>query len=472
MLFAQRSLRFTADTRITKEAENLMDMSYYQQAYLKLNSYLNNFRQDNKDKQVFEYQSACHDYLLCALKLDKPDAEANLIRFVQETPFTTLRQTGSFELGKYAYEHNRFDAAIRYYEAVGIELLTNQELIQRNFELGYSYLVTGQLDKVEPYFQSAKSIPGEYFKPGNYYHGLLAYYKKNYKEARESFIAVKEDERYKKIIPFYLTEIDYMSGEKEKALTAALQYLTSEDKLYYENELNQMVAQIYCEKEDYANAELYYTHYISKAKSVRDEDYFKLGYCQYAQGKTSDAITHLEMVSKNSVELSQHSEYLLAICYLKTDQKEKAVRSLEKYRALTGTNTSPEYGLKIQSLLDILPSAGRKYKTRFLVKQQEQLVPIHQHEIAYFFTTNELVCLVRNDNRQFLVDYRLEELEKLLDPAHFFRLNRQYIAALPAVQKIHTYFNGKLKLELFPEPSHEILISREKAPSFKEWIEG
>ncbi|GBL34847.1 hypothetical protein EMGBS15_04420 [Filimonas sp.] len=335
MLFAQRSLRFTADTRNTKEAANLMDMSYYQQAYLKLNSYLNNFRHDNKDKQVFDYQSACHNYLLCALKLDKPDAEANLIRFVEETPFTTLRQTGSFELGKYSYEHNRFDAAIRYYEAVGIELLTNQELIQRNFELGYSYLVTGQLDKVEPYFQSAKSIPGEYFKPGNYYHGLLAYYKKNYKEARESFIAVKEDERYKKIIPFYLTEIDYMSGEKEKALTAALQYLRSDDKLYYENELNQMVAQIYCEKEDYANAELYYTHFISKAKSVRDEDYFKLGYCQYAQGKTSDAITHLDMVSKNSVELSQHSKYLLAICYLKTNQKEKAVRSLEKYRALT-----------------------------------------------------------------------------------------------------------------------------------------
>lgn len=157
---------------------------------------------------------------------------------------------------------------------------------------------------------------------------------------------------------------------------------------------------------------------------------------------------------------------------LKPIKPQELTAAIEKYRALTGTNTSPEYGLKIQSLLDILPSAGRKFKTRFLVKQQEQLVPIHQHEIAYFFTTNELVCLVRNDNRQFLVDYRLEELEKLLDPAHFFRLNRQYIAALPAVQKIHTYFNGKLKLELFPEPSHEILISREKAPTFKEWIEG
>ena len=75
------------------------------------------------------------------------------------------------------------------------------------------------------------------------------------------------------------------------------------------------------------------------------------------------------------------------------------------------------------------------------------------------------------DNRQFLVDYTLEELEKLLDPTFFFRLNRQYIATLPAVQKIHTYFNGKLKLELKPEAAQEIFISREKAPFFKEWLE-
>lgn len=157
---------------------------------------------------------------------------------------------------------------------------------------------------------------------------------------------------------------------------------------------------------------------------------------------------------------------------LKPIKPQELTAAIEKYRALTGSHSAQEYSLKIQSLLDSLPMAGRKYKTRFLVKQQEQLVPIHQHEIAYFFTTNELVCLVRYDNRQFLVDYTLEELEKLLDPSHFFRLNRQYIAALSAVKHIHTYFNGKLKLDLHPEPMQEILISREKAPAFKEWVEG
>jgi len=157
---------------------------------------------------------------------------------------------------------------------------------------------------------------------------------------------------------------------------------------------------------------------------------------------------------------------------LKPIKPYELVAAINKFKETQVAFSANDYTLKMQSLLDSLPMAGRKYKTRFLVQQQGQLLPIPQEQIAYFFTANEMVCLVRSDNRQFLVNYTLEELEKLLNPAYFYRLNRQYIAALPAVQKIHTYFNGKLKLELHPEPSHEILISREKAPFFKEWIEG
>jgi DNA-binding LytR/AlgR family response regulator len=157
---------------------------------------------------------------------------------------------------------------------------------------------------------------------------------------------------------------------------------------------------------------------------------------------------------------------------LKPIKPQELAVAIEKFKQMQGVFSGLDYTLKIQSLLDALPMSGRKFKTRFLVQQQEQLLPISQEEIAYFFTANEMVCLVRNDNRQFLVDYTLEELEKMLDPAHFFRLNRQYIAAMPAVQKIHSYFNGKLKIELKPESLQEVLVSREKAPFFKEWIEG
>ena len=130
------------------------------------------------------------------------------------------------------------------------------------------------------------------------------------------------------------------------------------------------------------------------------------------------------------------------------------------------------YSRKMEALLEALPMTSQKYKNRLLVKQNEQLLPISKEEMAYFYSTNGLVCLVRRDGKQFMVDYTLEELEKRLDPTCFFRLNRQFIASLPSIAGIHTYFNGKLKLVLQPDIAEEVLVSRGKASVFKEWVEG
>lgn len=155
---------------------------------------------------------------------------------------------------------------------------------------------------------------------------------------------------------------------------------------------------------------------------------------------------------------------------LKPIKAHELTTAIEKFKESQPTFLAKEYSAKIQSLLESLPHTKTKYKTRFLVQQQDQLIPVAQHEIAYFFTANENVCLIKNDNKQFLVDYTLEELEKTLDPKFFFRINRQYISTMSAVKKIHPHFNGKLKLILSPEPNEEVLVSREKAQLFKDWI--
>ena len=122
----------------------------------------------------------------------------------------------------------------------------------------------------------------------------------------------------------------------------------------------------------------------------------------------------------------------------------------------------------IEHLLDAL----RPYKTRFLVRQGEQLLPLPVAEAAWFLSRHETVTLVATDGRRFVLDYTLEQLEALLDPARFFRLNRQLIAQLPAVRRLHPHFGGKLLVDLHPAPTEEILVSREKAPALKAWLEG
>jgi len=147
-------------------------------------------------------------------------------------------------------------------------------------------------------------------------------------------------------------------------------------------------------------------------------------------------------------------------------------RAIDKYKNFKGDFSPQVYSQKIDSLIKSLEIRNRTHKMRFLVKNGEQLIPIHQEQIAYFYTANEMACLVGCDGRQFLIDHTLEELESMIDPLCFFRLNRQFIARVTAIQRIHSYFNGKLKIDLRPETAQEVLVSREKASAFKAWLDG
>jgi len=124
-----------------------------------------------------------------------------------------------------------------------------------------------------------------------------------------------------------------------------------------------------------------------------------------------------------------------------------------------------------QLLAQLSPPAPARYQQRFLVAAGEQLLPVPVTDIAYCFTQHELVYLVRHDGRRFPLDYKLEKLESLLDPAAFFRLNRQYLTSLPALAKIYTHYAGKLKVELHPARPEAILVSRDRAPLLKHWLE-
>ncbi|MCE7060851.1 LytTR family DNA-binding domain-containing protein [Dyadobacter sp. CY343] len=157
---------------------------------------------------------------------------------------------------------------------------------------------------------------------------------------------------------------------------------------------------------------------------------------------------------------------------LKPIKAPELAEAIRKYEVIREDFSPKAYARKVETLLDSLNFSKKPYKTRFLVKNGEQLIPVNQELVAYFYTANEMSCLVANDGRQYLVDYKLEELEALVDPLSFFRLNRQFIARIDAINKIHTYFNGKLKIELRPQMPQEVIVSREKAPAFKAWLES
>ncbi|WP_299456997.1 LytTR family DNA-binding domain-containing protein [uncultured Microscilla sp.] len=137
-------------------------------------------------------------------------------------------------------------------------------------------------------------------------------------------------------------------------------------------------------------------------------------------------------------------------------------------------NPTPAMAAQMTSLLEQFKHLKQEdYKTRFLVKAGNKLIPILSNQIAYFYK-DDLVFLLTQDNKKYHVNYSLDEMERMLDPRLFFRANRQFMVNVQAIESIHPYFKGKLKLKLKPTPTitNEVIVSQEKASKFKEWVDS
>jgi DNA-binding LytR/AlgR family response regulator len=157
---------------------------------------------------------------------------------------------------------------------------------------------------------------------------------------------------------------------------------------------------------------------------------------------------------------------------LKPIKLQELKRAIDKYQQFRQDFTKNEQLQKMEQLLDSLHHSGKQHKKRFLVQKGEQLLPINDDEIAYFNTENELVFLHTHEGKKYVVDYTLEQLEQMLDPAHFFRINRQFILQMKAIEQIHAYFSNRYKLMVRPQSQQEVVVSKGKAKAFRLWLEG
>ena len=107
---------------------------------------------------------------------------------------------------------------------------------------------------------------------------------------------------------------------------------------------------------------------------------------------------------------------------------------------------------------------------RYCVKHGQKLVSIEMNEIAYFFSDGRLNFFKTTDNRKFVVDYTMDELEDMVDPRQYFRISRSFYVSVGSIDKIEEYFGNRLILTLKPIVDKEALVSREKVMDFKKWM--
>lgn len=136
-------------------------------------------------------------------------------------------------------------------------------------------------------------------------------------------------------------------------------------------------------------------------------------------------------------------------------------------------NQQLQPAMDVAQIRQLLEPQQNKYKSRFIVKIGEKIQSVETDKIAYFFSAEKTTFIQpKETGRRFIVDYTLDQIEEMVNPSRFFRLNRKYIASFEAIAEIYSYSNSRLKVQLTGCDDNDILISREKVAMFKQWLDG
>lgn len=201
---------------------------------------------------------------------------------------------------------------------------------------------------------------------------------------------------------------------------------------------------------------------------------------ELADGQSFE-VFNLTQVKSPVIFTTSYDEYALqafkvnSIDYLlKPIQKEDLQAALNKYQQLKNLyqKEEPKAESNIDQIIKELQQKlqPKEFRKRFLVKQSQKLVSIDVEDIAYFFSEGRLNFFKTTDNKKFIVDYTMDELEDMLDPGRYFRISRSFYVSIDSVDQIHDYFGNRLLLHLKPDIDKESIVSREKVTDFKKWM--
>jgi two-component system, LytTR family, response regulator LytT len=149
---------------------------------------------------------------------------------------------------------------------------------------------------------------------------------------------------------------------------------------------------------------------------------------------------------------------------LKPIKSEELTRALQKFSKLTRAEKETIYG-KYDS---IIPTP--KYKDRLLVPMKDKLLPLSLKNVACFYTTDKYTCIYSKDSICHPYSKTLEQIYLTLNPADFYRANKQFIISRECIKDITIWFDNRLLVTLEVETPERIFISKNKAAEFKNWV--
>ena len=152
---------------------------------------------------------------------------------------------------------------------------------------------------------------------------------------------------------------------------------------------------------------------------------------------------------------------------LKPIEIEQLEQSLDKFKELKKLSIANR--ADFEALINFFHNKIT-YQERFIVRYAQKIKSIKTEDIAYFYIESENVFLCTTNQKNYSIDYSLDKLENLVNPKIFFRVNRQFIVNITAIENMYALSKSRIKLELQPNPDRDVIVSYNRMSDFKKWL--
>lgn len=330
---------------------------------------------------------------MCAIKLNQTNADKKVLTFVEENPNSNKKNKAYFNVANYYFANKKAAYALKWFQKVDINLLSEESKKELNFKMGYGFLATKNLA-----FAKTKFLPlindAKYGNDARYYFGYIAYKLEDYGIAESTLKEIADNESYRAEISYYLLDISFKAGKFNRCVKVGLKLLKTARKKNA-SEISKIIGESYFNLKKYAEAIPYLNAYKGKKGKWNNTDFYQLGYAYYKQNDFKNAVKNFNKIIDENNNVAQSAYYHLGECYLNLEQKAEALnafksasemnfnKEIKEDAALNYAKLSYEEGNPFKSVADVLQDYLKTYPKSKAYEEINELVVssfIHQQD--------------------------------------------------------------------------------------------
>ncbi len=449
--WAQEGSYYTSKMAEYDKAKELFNKGKYADArYL-----FEEFLEYNKNAQKRLIIDAEYYRTLAAVKLYNRDAEhllASFLRRFKESP----RVYDMYRImANYQYEKTKYTKALKWYKKIDPYYLTSEEKSEYYFKIAYSYLMRNKNEEANKFFKLSIADGSKYSVPAQYFYAHLSYLDKKYETALKEFKDLENDPLFAPIIPYYLIQIYYYQNDTEKIFEYAPSLLGA-DKKRRVVEISRILAEAYYQTNQFQKAFNYLDLYKKKSEYFSREDAFLMAFSLYKTEDYTLAIDYFNPLIQAKDSIAQNALYLQGDCYLKTNQKEKALIAFQSASKLTAVPLLQEDALYNYAKLSYELSGSAFNGAVSALTSYLDKYPNSEHKAEVYTYLSEVFLSTQNYPLAIktlqVIEQRNPQLEESYQRVCYFRALEYFVdanynqaIALFDSSMVHSKYNKKYR---------------------------